>query len=204
MRKMILAAAIAVVCAMCVMIQPAAAQEQPQRSNRIERLEFFKQKLYENPFNMSVVAGSYIVVQDICNTPTWDDIRQAQDIVSVMFAAIGDADPVQDAQKNIIERQGDALIKIGQELNEAAKNYRNSTACQDDHKTSPKVVVHLPDGSSGPLMIVDGKECPVPCDIKPEDIKSIEVLKDMGSKEKYGERGANGVMLITTKMSEIK
>ncbi|MCH5235115.1 MAG: SusC/RagA family TonB-linked outer membrane protein [Muribaculaceae bacterium] len=52
---------------------------------------------------------------------------------------------------------------------------------------------------NGPLVVVDG----VPgADIKtiaPQDIESISVLKDASSAAIYGTRGANGVILITTK-----
>lgn len=52
-----------------------------------------------------------------------------------------------------------------------------------------------------PLYVVDG----IPIDdlesINPNDIQSIEVLKDASSSAIYGSRGANGVVLITTKMA---
>ncbi|MFT3827919.1 MAG: TonB-dependent receptor [Chitinophagaceae bacterium] len=54
--------------------------------------------------------------------------------------------------------------------------------------------------SSEPLYVVDG----VPTDnalsvLNPQDIESINVLKDAASTAIYGSRGANGVMVITTK-----
>lgn len=53
--------------------------------------------------------------------------------------------------------------------------------------------------NSDPLYIVDG----VPVDgldfLNPNDIESINVLKDAASSAIYGSRGANGVVLITTK-----
>ena len=52
--------------------------------------------------------------------------------------------------------------------------------------------------SSEPLVLVDG----VPADfnfLNPEDIESINVLKDAASSAIYGSRAANGVLLITTK-----
>jgi TonB-dependent starch-binding outer membrane protein SusC len=51
--------------------------------------------------------------------------------------------------------------------------------------------------SSDPLIVVDGfpgAEMP-----PPEDIESMEVLKDASSTAIYGSRGANGVVLVTTK-----
>lgn len=54
--------------------------------------------------------------------------------------------------------------------------------------------------STNPLILIDG----VPGDfntVAPEDIESIDVLKD-GSAAIYGSRGTNGVVLITTKKSK--
>ncbi len=54
--------------------------------------------------------------------------------------------------------------------------------------------------SNEPLIVVDG----IPLegslgDVNPADISSIEVLKDASSAAIYGARGANGVILVTTK-----
>lgn len=53
-----------------------------------------------------------------------------------------------------------------------------------------------------PLYVVDG----IPVDdlgsINPNDIQSLEVLKDASSSAIYGSRGANGVVLITTKQAK--
>lgn len=52
--------------------------------------------------------------------------------------------------------------------------------------------------SSGPLVLVDGMEQGLG-NVNPSDIASINVLKDAASCAIYGNRGANGVILITTK-----
>ena len=57
--------------------------------------------------------------------------------------------------------------------------------------------------SSAPLYVVDG----VPFDgsvnsINPDDISSMTVLKDAASAALYGSRGANGVIIITTKQGD--
>jgi TonB-dependent starch-binding outer membrane protein SusC len=57
-------------------------------------------------------------------------------------------------------------------------------------------------GSKDPLMVVDGFPWGDAGNLKqinPEDIESIEVLKDASSAAIYGSRGANGVIIITTK-----
>ena len=53
--------------------------------------------------------------------------------------------------------------------------------------------------SNAPLILVDGIDYGTSLDINPTDIESIEVLKDASSTAIYGSRGANGVVLITTK-----
>ncbi|GGF08839.1 SusC/RagA family TonB-linked outer membrane protein [Hymenobacter cavernae] len=55
-------------------------------------------------------------------------------------------------------------------------------------------------GSNDPLLVVDG----IPFDgnlndLNPDDITSLEVLKDASSTAIYGARGANGVILIATR-----
>lgn len=56
-------------------------------------------------------------------------------------------------------------------------------------------------GNSDPLVIVDGMEVGNLNDVNPNDIASMEVLKD-ASAAIYGSRAANGVILITTKRGE--
>jgi len=53
--------------------------------------------------------------------------------------------------------------------------------------------------SNSPLILVDGVEYGSTIDINPSDIESIEILKDASSTAIYGTRGANGVIIITTK-----
>ncbi len=52
---------------------------------------------------------------------------------------------------------------------------------------------------SSPLIIVDGFPINNLSDISPSDIANISVLKDASSTAIYGSRGANGVVIITTK-----
>ncbi|ALJ00096.1 SusC/RagA family TonB-linked outer membrane protein [Rufibacter tibetensis] len=53
--------------------------------------------------------------------------------------------------------------------------------------------------SNRPLIIVDGIRYDGALDVNPNDIASMEVLKDAASTAIYGSLGANGVILITTK-----
>ena len=53
--------------------------------------------------------------------------------------------------------------------------------------------------SNAPLILVDGISYGSDVNINPNDVESIEVLKDASSTAIYGSRGANGVIMITTK-----
>jgi TonB-dependent SusC/RagA subfamily outer membrane receptor len=71
------------------------------------------------------------------------------------------------------------------------------------------IAVRIRDGgtimaSGDPLFVIDGQSIEAGpggalVGINPGDIQKIEVLKDIGSTAQYGVRGANGVILITTK-----
>ncbi|MEM7510393.1 MAG: SusC/RagA family TonB-linked outer membrane protein, partial [Bacteroidota bacterium] len=59
-------------------------------------------------------------------------------------------------------------------------------------------------GDANPLIVVDGY--PISgslATVNPNDIESIEVLKDAASAAIYGSRGANGVILVTTKKGAV-
>ena len=54
-------------------------------------------------------------------------------------------------------------------------------------------------GSSTPLYVIDGVPGGDIASLSPNDIESIDVLKDAASSAIYGARAANGVILVTTK-----
>ena len=54
-------------------------------------------------------------------------------------------------------------------------------------------------GNSDPLYIIDGVPTFDVSNINPQDIESVQVLKDAASAAIYGARGANGVVIMTTK-----
>lgn len=56
--------------------------------------------------------------------------------------------------------------------------------------------------STKPLILLDGMEVLNTHEINPSEIHSVDVLKDASSTASYGMRGANGVILITTKAAQ--
>ena len=70
---------------------------------------------------------------------------------------------------------------------------------------SPRIVLRGGtnlDGSGSPLIVVDGQLREDMADINPEDIESMDVLKDAGATAIYGARANNGVILISTKRGQ--
>jgi len=59
-------------------------------------------------------------------------------------------------------------------------------------------------GNNNPLYVVDGVPTQSISDLNPNDIESMQVLKDAGSASIYGSRASNGVIVITTKKGKGK
>ncbi|MBC7935480.1 MAG: TonB-dependent receptor plug domain-containing protein, partial [Rhizobacter sp.] len=54
-------------------------------------------------------------------------------------------------------------------------------------------------GPNNPLYIIDGMYSDATPDFNPQDIESIQILKDASAAAIYGSRAANGVIIVTTK-----
>ena len=59
----------------------------------------------------------------------------------------------------------------------------------------------LSDSASSPLILVDGVERPLNT-VDPNEIESLSILKDAASTAVFGVRGANGVIIVTTKRGD--
>ncbi|HEY9487402.1 MAG TPA: TonB-dependent receptor [Chryseosolibacter sp.] len=58
-------------------------------------------------------------------------------------------------------------------------------------------------GGNEPLVVIDGLQGGNLNSLNPQDIESMEILKDASATAIYGSRGANGVILVTTKLGKI-
>lgn len=58
-------------------------------------------------------------------------------------------------------------------------------------------------GNNSPLFVIDGVPTERQGNLNPEDIESIQVLKDASAASIYGSRAANGVVIITTKRGKV-
>ena len=114
------------------------------------------------------------------------------------------------------QRKRDVTGTISSVRGDDFKNLPVTNAAQDLQGRASGVDIIRSDGSPGsipsirirgtgtinnsdPLVVIDGVPSGGLNDVNPNDIASIEILKDASSSAIYGTRAANGVVLITTK-----
>lgn len=107
---------------------------------------------------------------------------------------------------SIATAKGDDLLKIGSvnSVSEALQGQMpgvvaiNSTSKPGADKASLLIRGKSTWGEAAPLVLVDGIERDFN-DVDVNEIESISVLKDASATAVYGVKGANGVILLTTK-----
>ena len=130
-----------------------------------------------------------------------EDFAQLDEIVVVGYGSVRKSDVVGSvASVEVDEATAIPTTNVGEMLRGRAAGVQVNLADARPGGNSNIVIrgkVSLV--GNDPLIIVDG----VPYDdinnVAPEDITSIEVLKDASSQAIYGARAANGVILITTR-----
>ncbi|MBS1535157.1 MAG: TonB-dependent receptor [Bacteroidetes bacterium] len=76
----------------------------------------------------------------------------------------------------------------------------------DEPGAQPNIIIRglgTVTGASTPLYVIDNVETNGLNGLSPNDIESIDILKDAASLAIYGQKGANGVVLISTKKGKI-
>ncbi|MHA4810957.1 TonB-dependent receptor [Flavitalea flava] len=93
-----------------------------------------------------------------------------------------------------------AITDVGQLLQGKVPGL-NITASGDPNKTAAVVLrgASTINSSQSPFYVIDGIPGADISAIAPDDIASIDVLKDAAATAIYGNRGANGVIIVTTK-----
>jgi TonB-dependent SusC/RagA subfamily outer membrane receptor len=129
-------------------------------------------------------------------------------VLLIAFRTVSAPAPATRQQKNMVDTlpqkdaflQKDTLPQKGASLK--VNTFLKKDTLHQKKDTGAMTSVLRIGGPSNPLFIVDGKELPKdvgPNFLNPDDIRSISVLKDDAAKAVYGAKGANGVILITTK-----
>lgn len=108
---------------------------------------------------------------------------------------------------NSIAKVSEKTLTVGSNSNPAqalagAVSGVKVTVTSGDPSATPTITIRGGtgyEGSNPPLIVVDGQIRSSLSDINPNDIESMEILKDAGATALYGARAANGVILITSK-----
>ncbi|QTD38970.1 TonB-dependent receptor [Polaribacter batillariae] len=131
-----------------------------------------------------------------------EDAQQLDEIVVVGYGSQKKSDvvgsvssvKVSDIQNIPLPRADEALQ--GQV---AGVNITNNDASPNANISIRVRGVTSINGGNNPLIVIDGVQGASLSDIHPNDIESMEVLKDASATAIYGSRGASGVILITSK-----
>jgi TonB-linked SusC/RagA family outer membrane protein len=171
------------------------------------------------PDNKSVLIVSYIgyVTQELEASGSGDieigllpNSAELNQVVVVGYGTQNKRDVTGSVKSIKSEAFNRGIINAPQQLLQGKVSGVNVTSASGEPGGSLGITIRGPGGvrtGSTPLFVVDG----LPLDnsstgggdplnfINPQDIESIDVLKDASATAIYGSRGANGVVIITTK-----
>lgn len=107
------------------------------------------------------------------------------------------------AKAEVLERRG-GVSNLGNALSGQLPGVTVMSTTDEPGKEDPKILIRGLStwNNSSPLILVDGIERRMN-DIDVNEVASISVLKDASATAVFGVKGANGVILITTKRGEI-
>lgn len=131
-----------------------------------------------------------------------DDSQQLEEVVVVGFgqqkkeSVVG---AIAQTSAKVLERTG-GVTSLGQALTGNLPGVVTMTSTGEPGAEDPQITIRgvTSWNSSDPLVLVDGIERPM-SSVDINSVASISVLKDASATAVFGVRGANGVILITTK-----
>ena len=144
-----------------------------------------------------IVIGS----QQTLNVTLQEDVNQLNEVVAVGYQTLRKSD-VTGAVANVKARELNlSAPTIGQALVGKLAGVQVSQVGGAPYNTTKIRVrgVGSINASSDPLYVIDGFPAGNDVFINPNDIESIDILKDAASAAIYGSRASGGVVLITTK-----
>jgi TonB-linked SusC/RagA family outer membrane protein len=131
------------------------------------------------------------------------EVKQLEDVVVIGYQTIKRKDVLASVSSISAKDLKDIPINSASE----ALNGRLAGVTATTSEGSPDATIRIRvrggmsiTGDNSPLFIIDGMQVDNGLNfISPQDIQSIDVLKDAAATAIYGARGANGVIIVTTK-----
>ncbi len=134
-------------------------------------------------------------------SPKWTPGFQNGKPVRVMYSVPISFTLQGDKPNKPVENKSGA---VNENAKPAGNSFASITGVITKSDTNSKPITLQLKGVSTPIYILDGKEINDLSTVNPNDIESISVLKDKASEAIYGVKGANGVIVITTKKIPVK
>lgn len=167
----------------------------------------FLRLLYLNPFLVISFVGYLQEVIEVSGLTNIDitlmpDLKSLEEVVVIGYGSVRRKDLTAPVTSIGSEQLRDIpLVSTTQALAGRLAGVQVTTS---EGSPDADVRIRVRGGGSitqdnSPLYIVDGFPVDNISDIPPTDIESIDVLKDASGTAIYGARGANGVVIITTK-----
>lgn len=133
-----------------------------------------------------------------------EDQKALDEVVVIGYGSVKKS----DLTGSVASVSGDDLVKTATNSPVAALQGRAAGVTVNLGSGSPDATASIQirgvgtPNDSNPLYVVDGFPMSDINYLNPNDIKNIEILKDASATAIYGSRGANGVVIITTKSGQ--
>ncbi len=131
-----------------------------------------------------------------------DDTKELQEVVAVGYGTVSKRDLTGSVSS--VKAKDIAAVPVSSASEALTGKMAGVNVSATEGSPDADVKIRVRGGGSlsqdnSPLYIVDGFPVSSISDIAPSEIESIDVLKDASSTAIYGARGANGVIIVTTK-----
>jgi len=149
---------------------------------------------------VEIVVGT----QSVLNVTLEDETSFLDETIVIGYGSQKKADVTSSVQSvKSTEFNKGAIIDAGQLIQGKVAGLQVTVSSGDPTKSSSVMLRGYSSllGSTDPLVLVDGIPGSLST-VAPEDIETIDVLKDGSATAIYGTRGTNGVIIITTKSAK--
>ena len=163
----------------------------------------------KNPIEISYIGMKTMTVdvkgKTVVNVKLEDDAAMLEEVVAIGYGTVRKKDLTGAvAQVGAKQIENIPVSDVSQALQGKLSGVNVTIA---DGAPDAETTIRVRGGGSlsqdnSPLYIVDGFEVADISDISPSEIETIDVLKDASSTAIYGAKGANGVIIVTTKSGE--
>ena len=135
-----------------------------------------------------------------------EDSNTLDDVVVVGYGVMKKSDVISSVTTIKTDKMTKAAtLDIGEMLRGRAAGLKITTSENAGPGGSSNIQIRGTNSISGgttPIVVADGVVIGSINDVNPNDIASVEILKDAAAQAIYGARAANGVILLTTKRGE--